>query len=156
MRVLIVGNCGVGKTWLMKALIKEFKVEKRQKIGKFYFHSNDRVIVVGKYDGSTFEGSDRLSMSVITDLSAFLQLSVGKISIFEGDRFTNGRFIKEANPIIVKILGDGASGREKRGSAQTERHIKSINTRVSNINANFEVNNSMEAFNLIKNLMTNE
>jgi ABC-type dipeptide/oligopeptide/nickel transport system ATPase component len=155
MRLLIVGKTGVGKTWLMKSLIEYYKVEKRLKIGKVYFHSNGNVHILGKYDGSTFEGSDRLSMSVITDLELFLHKTQGVI-IAEGDRFTNSRFIRVAAPVVIKILGDGSEGRLKRGSNQTDRHIKAISTRVDNIIPKFEVQNSMEALTLIKKLIDNE
>lgn len=156
MKILVIGNCGVGKTWLMKSLIKHFKAEKRQKIGKFYYHTNDQVIVIGKYDGNTFEGSDRLSMAVVSDLDAFLKYTEGKTIIAEGDRFTNNTYISKATPTIIKILGDGSEGRTKRGSNQTERHIKSIQTRVKNINSHYEVENSIFAFQLIIKLITDD
>jgi Cdc6-like AAA superfamily ATPase len=100
--ILLIGMCGTGKTWVMKSLIRERKVLKKQKICKLYFHSNDDLIVLGKYDGSLFEGSDRLSMSAITDISLLLQ---------------------------------------------------SVCTRVSNINANFIVENSVDALKLINKLI---
>jgi ABC-type dipeptide/oligopeptide/nickel transport system ATPase component len=146
--ILLIGSAGVGKTWLMKSLINTFKCERRQKYGKFYFHSSDALVVVGKYDGTTFEGSDRLSMSVITDLDGFLELNKGKIIVMEGDRFTNSKVLAKAKPVIFKILGDGLAGRIKRGSSQSERQIRSITTRVANIplGANdFVLANSTEA-----------
>ena len=69
--LLIIGNCGVGKTWIMRKLIED-NPNKPLKLGKFLFHETDKLIIVGKYDGSVFEGSDRLSMSVITDLDKML------------------------------------------------------------------------------------
>ena len=153
MRLLIVGKTGVGKTWLMKALIEHYKVEKRLKLGKFYFHTNGEIVILGKYDGSTFEGTDKLSMAIMADLDLFLCSFGDKTIITEGDRFTNSTFINNAKPIIIKILGDGAAGRLKRQSTQSERHIKSISTRVNNIIPTFEVENSTEALILIKNLI---
>ena len=151
--ILLIGMCGTGKTWVMKSLIRERKVLKRQKICKLYFHSNDDLIVLGKYDGSLFEGSDRLSMSAITDISLLLQVKKEKIVIAEGDRFMNSTYINKMNPVIIKIRGDGKKGRELRGSNQTERHLKSVSTRVSNINANFIVENSVDALKMINKLI---
>lgn len=149
MNALIIGSCGVGKTWVMKELMKHHTLWPG-KIGKFKFHYNDYLCFIGVYDGSTFEGSDRLSMSVVTDLDKFLAWSRGKTVICEGDRFTNSTFITKANPTIFKIQGTGEKGRKIRGSKQTERHIKAIATRVSNIKEDVIAASSEDAYQLIK------
>ncbi len=154
MIILIIGECGVGKTWVMKKLINKTK---GYKLGLYYFNENKKNIIIGKYDNSIFQGSDRLSMSVMSDLDkmlAYIKKSK-KIAIFEGDRFMNSNFIKKSNPYIIKIKGDGAGGRLKRGSNQTERHLKSIKTRVSNIKENIEVENSEECLKIIQNYENN-
>lgn len=153
MNILIIGNCGVGKTWLMSNLIKHLKADKRVKVGMIYYHSNGQVNVIGKYDGSIFQGSDRLSMAVCRDLDKYMELTKDQINIFEGDRFTNSTVINKTNPYIIRIMGSGAEGRLKRNSQQTERHIKSIATRVSNIIPNLEVSNSTEGLNAILNIL---
>jgi len=152
--ILVIGACGVGKTWIMKQLLKRDK-SKTFKLGKFYFHETENYIVVGKYDNSTFEGSDKLSMSVITDLNKMISYieKKNKIAVFEGDRFTNSRFIKEANPIILKINGDGSEGRKLRKSKQSDRHLKSIFTRVSNIQSHKDCKNSNECLMLIQEII---
>lgn len=155
MNILLVGACGVGKTWVMKQLLADYKL-RPGKIGKFKFHYNDDVAIIGVYDGTTFEGSDRLSMSVITDLQKFLAWSKNKIVICEGDRFTNSTFISQAHPIIFKIQGDGEVGRKIRASKQTERHIKAIATRVKNIKEDVLTEDSEEAYQLIKTLIDND
>ena len=155
MNILLVGACGVGKTWVMNQVLKENTLWPG-KIGKFKFHYNDSIVVLGVYDGSTFQGSDRLSMSVLTDLDKFLAWSRNKTIICEGDRFTNSTFINKAHPFIIKIKGDGEAGRKIRGSKQTERHIKSIATRVSNIKENIVKNDSEEAYRFIKTLIEDD
>ena len=157
MIILIVGECGVGKTWVMSQLLKEQEA-KTHKLGKFLFHETLDYIVIGKYDGSVFQGSDRLSMSVMTDLDKMLRYvhSLDKIAVFEGDRFMNKNFIKKAKPLIIKILGDGKGGRFKRGSNQTERQLKTIKTRVSNIKNNIETANSNECLQIIKSYENNQ
>ena len=154
--ILIIGECGVGKTWIMKQLLKD-KQAKRIKLGMFMFHETDEYIVVGKYDNSTFEGSDKLSMAVMRDIGYMLGYikKANKIAIFEGNRFTNSKFIDKADPIIVRVNGDGAKGRLKRGSQQSERQIKTIKTRVNNIVAHHYVDDSNRAYNLIQRIYEN-
>jgi hypothetical protein len=154
--ILVIGCAGVGKTWLMKSVISTFNCNVKRKYGKFYWHCSDDVIVIGKYDGSTFEGSDRLSMSVISDLDGFLLLNQGKVIIMEGDRFTNRRVLERTEPTIIKIMGDGLAGRVKRGSNQSERQLKSITTRVGNIpmgHNDLTASNSVEAMEIITKLI---
>jgi len=152
--ILIIGECGVGKTWVMNNLIKN---STGYKLGLFCFNETAKHIIVGKYDGSTFAGSDKLSMAVMKDLPLMLKYitKVNKIAIFEGDRFMNSNFIKAANPFIIKINGDGKAGRLRRGSNQSDRQIKTIKTRVSNIQSDIECNNSTECLKLIKDYENN-
>lgn len=140
--ILVIGDCGCGKTWVMEQLIKKYKLCQLGKVGMFYYHRNEDIIVLGKYDGSTFQGSDRLSMAVMRDLEQFKKFAKGKTVICEGDRFMNSTFIKGTNPTVVKIINDGKEGRKKRGSRQTERQLKSIHTRVEKIPAKHNVLNS--------------
>lgn len=155
-KVLLVGSPGSGKTWVMKGIIKQLKCLKRQKIGLFSWHTNDDVMVLGKYDGSMYEGSDRLSMGIMKDIDLFLGYASDKNVICEGDRFMNNTYISKVRPIIIKILDDGAGGRLKRGSTQTTRQLKSMNTRVSNVSATYEVKDSNEALELINKIIENE
>lgn len=155
--VLLIGNCGSGKTWCMLRLIEMFKEPVKAKCGMFRFvlDKPSNTCILGKYDGGTFQGSDRLSMAVMKDCEQFksVQQSTGMRVICEGDRFTNSTFIAQFNPTIVKIKDDGSRGRLLRGSSQTERHIKSIATRVQNIKPDIEVNSSSEALTLIQKML---
>jgi hypothetical protein len=104
-------------------------------------------LFLGVYDGSTFEGSDRLSMAVSKDyylLHSLTETNYLNI-VCEGDRFTNQKYIAMFAPYIIKIEGNGAAGREQRKSNQTERHLKAIATRVNNIPAHLVVPNSQTA-----------
>jgi|LakMenE01Jun11ns_1017448.scaffolds.fasta_scaffold9944034_2 hypothetical protein len=152
--LLIIGKCGVGKTWVMKKLLL-LDITQRFKLGKFLFHESDKLIIIGKYDGSIFEGSDRLSMDVITDLDIMLNYinKQNKIAIFEGDRFSNSKFIRKANPRILKIVGSGIEGRNKRGSKQSVRHIKNISTKINNIKSHINFNNSLDCLLFIKDII---
>lgn len=153
MNILLIGCAGAGKTWVMKSLVLQRKCLKTLKIGKIYCHTDDFVVVLGKYDNTMYEGSDRLSMSVLTDLDRFKAWASDKIVLAEGDRFMNNTYISKMQPIIIKILDDGKLGRSKRGSRQTARQLKTITTRVGNIDAHYDVENSTEAYALIKRLI---
>ena len=152
MNILLVGACGTGKTWTFSEIIATREM-KLGKIGKFRFHYDTHIVVVGIYDGSVFQGSDKLSMSVTTDLDKFLAWKKNRIALYEGDRFSNGKFIDKVNPIVIKILGDGAKGRKQRGTKQTERHLKSISTRVANIKEDKAVEDSKRALSVIKEMI---
>lgn len=150
--ILIVGCCGTGKTWTMLSLIEKYQCNTKEKIGLVRYSSNEdsSINITGNYvEGATFQGSDKLAMNVSRDVPEFLEANTKSINIFEGDRFSNSKFIVKADPIVIKILGDGEEGRIKRGSNQSERQLKSITTRVGNIPANLEFKNSQEAFDFI-------
>tara|TARA_R100000734_G_scaffold19153_1_gene18686 strand:+ start:13610 stop:14086 length:477 start_codon:yes stop_codon:yes gene_type:complete len=151
--ILVIGNCGSGKTWVMRQVKGDGRGHK--KLGKFVFHENDKCIIVGKYAGHVFDGSDRLSMSVMTDLDHMIEYirSRDKITFFEGDRFMNKTFIKKCHPFIIKILDSGKDGRNNRGSNQTDRQIKAIQTRVSKISADKEVLDSNKCLALINRII---
>lgn len=153
--ILLIGNCGSGKTWVMKELIKEYNLNKKAKVGMVVFQTNDKISVLGNYDGSLFEGSDKLSMAVMSDCDVLKQVQnkYNMMLICEGDRFTNATFINKFRPVIIKITDDGAAGRLKRNSNQTERHLKAIQTRVNNIKHNIEVKDSNEALSTIKRII---
>ena len=152
--ILICGACGAGKTWVMEQLLKGLNT-KKFKLKKFLFHESKDLIIIGKYDGTTFQGSDRLSMAVMADIQAMLEYinKSGKVAIFEGDRFTNSKFIEKADPAIIKITDEGSKGREKRGSKQTPRHLKSIATRVRNITPHKEVPDSESCLDYFKSIL---
>lgn len=150
--ILIMGQCGSGKTWVMKQLIKKLNIDSLGKAGMVLYHRNEKVAILGKYDGTTFEGSDRLSMAVMKDIPLAIKTLTGKVKwvIAEGDRFTNNNFIPHAK-YIIHIKDDGSKGRAIRGSSQTERQLKSIATRVSNLStiATHSVPNSSKALTTI-------
>lgn len=155
---LIVGCPGVGKTWLMRKLMEVLEISPiySYKTGLYVYLKQKDVILLGKYDGTIFQGSDRLSMSIMLDNEKIKPIFKSvKFVIGEGDRFTNQTFITTFNPTILKIIGDGSEGRTKRGSSQTERQIKSITTRVSNIKADIEFTSSEECFNFLINEIQN-
>ena len=155
--VLIIGDCGSGKTWVMKELIKLFGVTKPMNHKTLHFVTNDKINILGKYEEDhLFAGSDRLSMSVITDVAGYYENHPVDVTIAEGDRFTNQRFINESKPTIIRINDNGNKGRELRKSEQTSRHIQAIRTRVNNIPPSLIVPTSKECLEVIINIINED
>ena len=153
--ILLVGGCGSGKTWVMKNIIMQHGLNLKAKTKLIHFRTNKKICVLGNYDGSVFEGGDKLSMAVSLDFENFKKISDREnfIVICEGDRFMNKNFIKTFRPFIIKIEDGGEIGRKVRGSNQTERHLSAIRTRVNNIKENKLVKNSNEALSLINQII---
>lgn len=153
--ILIVGNCGSGKTWCMAKLIKKLELKTKAKIAKIVFQTDGELAVLGNYDGSVFQGSDKLSMSVATDFAILRKMQISKSMkiVCEGDRFMNSRFINTFDPFVIKITEDGKDGRLKRNSSQSARQIKAIETRVSKIKSHETVINSLEAYDSVMRLL---
>jgi hypothetical protein len=150
---LVIGECGSGKTWVMMEAIKHFGLTEREKLLKINFNRGAKTLVLGNYDGTTFQGSDRLSMAVAQDFEPFKQwaeMNGIETIICEGDRFTNKRFIDIYSPTIIRILDDGSRGREFRGTSQSERQLKSIKTRVENTPVDFKFKTSSEVLEWLK------
>ena len=145
---LVTGNCGVGKTYVMRKLLGQLTPNYARKLGSIYFHENQRVAILGKYTGDVFDGSDKLSMSVATDFHKLYRYAdLNNLTIVcEGDRFMNSTFCGQFYPIVLRIEGDGKQGREQRGSTQTERQLKSIATRVGNISADHLFSDSQKCY----------
>lgn len=153
---LLIGACGSGKTWVMQEIMKHFNLDKPGKVGMFYYHRNYKLMCLGKYDGSKFQGSDRLSMAIMRDVPDFKEYIIKNkmVVVCEGDRFMNDTFISAMRPniTIIAITDDGSKGRKKRKSTQTERQIKSIQTRVCKLigSAKHVCNDSTIALQLLK------
>lgn len=96
--------------------------------------------MIGVFDGTTFEGTDRLSMSVIDDVLNYirgLEAQGERCVIFiEGDRLLNERFLKSSGAAVLVI---DASEKELtlrhalRGDSQSETFLKGRRTKIENI-----------------------
>ena len=129
--ILIIGACGSGKTYAVTTFMKRLKTTKA-KLGLIRFEHDtiQNVAVLGVYDGSTFQGSDKLSMAVMKHVE-FLrvwQQNRGVTIIAEGDRFTNKTFLEAMKPIIIKLTNNGKAGRITRGSRQRDRKSTRLNS----------------------------
>lgn len=153
--ILLVGECGSGKTWVMLQLLKLLSCNELGKIGMFYYHKNSKrkIAVLGKYNGAKFQGSDQLSMAVMADADKFKTEAQFKLIIAEGDRFMNKTFIETFDPSIIKITDDGAKGRKLRGSDQSSRQLQAIKTRVGKVVAHYNVKDSNAALKVVKDIV---
>ncbi len=99
--------------------------------------------MLGVFDGSTFEGTDKLSMTVIGDAIGYLKkldaLPTRTVAFVEGDRLFCNRFIRDtgasvhiidAHPdVLVVRLANRAAG----GDEQSEQSLKARRTKVENL-----------------------
>lgn len=99
----------------------------------------------GVFDGSTFEGTDRLSMTVINDTIPYIknlqQSSERSVVFIEGARLANTRFLNEAKALLFLLYADNSTLEARhfeRGDKQTERFLKSRETQVSNLAKNYK------------------
>lgn len=156
--IFIAGVPASGKSTLFKRIREElFNDSSAFKHGSCRgIESKDgRYKMLGVFDGSMFEGTDRLSMTVIGDSIEYiktLQNDETRYVVFvEGDRLFNYRFLSEtraklflidANEKVLKYRHN------KRGDSQTEKFIRSRRTKVENFVSKYNVkriwNNTIE------------
>jgi len=157
--ILVVGACGSGKTWVMIQLLENLNT-KPAKIKQCHFRidTDRKIAILGVYDDTMYQGSDKLSMAVSRDFELLrkTQIKNDLTIIAEGQRFSNKNFILTFKPIIIKIKDDGENGRCIRKSNQTTRHLKSVTTQVKNIKENYLVEDSNQALSYINRILKNE
>jgi dephospho-CoA kinase len=127
-----------GKTTILKKVKANYTLTPF-KYGKVYGECNldNRLYFIGVFDGSTFEGTDRLSMAVQPDFIKLLNYIEGGVVIFEGDRLFNQslfnlnyNFIK----VVIKATDETLQQRHKRRrDSQSPFFIKSKRTKIKNI-----------------------
>lgn len=149
MTYLIIGNCGVGKTWVMNEIIKIFEMKEVEQIGLYRYLKKAKLVILGVYDGSMYQGSDKLSMGIMKDNFKAKKLFDENMVIAEGDRFTNERFIRFFKPTILRIKGSGLEGLKRRSGTQTERQINAIHTRVAKVKEHYSFNSSRDCLDFL-------
>ena len=139
MIICLIGEPATGKTTLMKSIMTMIGPLKFE-TNPFAHYHNKRFIVLGKYDTGTFQGTDKLSMSVQPVATDFVKASKDKIILFEGDRLGNLSFFNEVkkyhdlNVIVLKVDPNLKETRHiVRGDKQTNQFKLSKKTKVENI-----------------------
>lgn len=99
--------------------------------------------MIGVFDGSTFEGTDKLCMTVIDDAISYIKGLNGKSVVFvEGDRLFNYRFLHETGAMLLLIDANERVLKARhieRGDSQTDTFLKSRRSKVENFIAKYGV-----------------
>ncbi|MBQ6939886.1 MAG: AAA family ATPase [Alistipes sp.] len=138
--IFVAGVPATGKTTLFKRIRERlFEQCSEFKEGKVRGIENGCYKMLGVFDGSTFEGTDRLSMTVIGDAIDYikrLEQEPGRKVVFvEGDRLFNFRFLQETRASLILLDASPevlAQRHKERGDNQTETFLQSRRTKVEN------------------------
>jgi dephospho-CoA kinase len=146
MNLTIIGGLQAsGKTTLMRMIRDNLGEPTKNKHGTLHYEEYDNHIVYGIYNGETFDGTDKLSMAVITDAIGHLKRNKKDILI-EGDRLFNLKFLDSAKSlgydirIIICTVSDKSvllNRFKKRGQIQKESFIKGRMTKINNVTAKY-------------------
>jgi len=159
--IAICGEPAVGKT----TLLRRFREEAAERLGEFEpfqfglvrgIVDKDRSLwITGVYDGSVFEGGDKLSMAVQPVFIKMLHQLEGQdcAVIVEGDRLTNAslfrEFPTETEGIIVEVSEEVLAERHAgRGAEQSDKFRQAKRTKVQNLEQEFgfeRLSNNTEA-----------
>lgn len=138
--IFIAGVPASGKTTLFKRIREHFFQHSQEfKDGKVRGIEQSNYKMLGVFDGSTFEGTDRLSMTVIEDAINYIKKQDSrpgrKVIFIEGDRLFNFRFLQEtrATLILLDAAPDLLKQRHiERGDNQNQQFLKSRRSKIEN------------------------
>ena len=137
----IGGLPAVGKSTLVRKFFKEHHGWQNFKFGLVQGHHNKDInlMIVGKYgQNKVFEGTDLLSMAVHNDFKKLIQKQYKYNILFEGDRLFTSSILEyldqwsSLNTIIIKSSHTEQRHIDREDN-QSERFIKSRNTKINNI-----------------------
>lgn len=131
---------------------------------KGYYSPANNLYLLGIYDGTLFQGTDKLAMTVVTDVLVLMAAKPGANFIFEGDRLFCGKnfdnFMKFGELLIVAVHSDNLIRRlNARGNVQSLIILERRISKIDNIKRKYKVleyqndteeqkNKTVEAFNL--------
>lgn len=148
--IFVAGVPASGKTTLFKELREKYFADSSEfKEGKArgITSADGKYHMLGVFDGSLFEGTDKLSMTVIDDAIKFCNSRQQRCVIFvEGDRLFNYRFLSETGARLILIDADEEILRLRhivRGDNQTERFLRSRRTKIENFALKYNVQRFM-------------
>lgn len=136
--IYLIGLPGTGKTTVMNSLMKNIDWKYDKPIDLLDTHLSGNIRILGKYEeGQTFSGTDRLSMAVAPKAIEFFKTNPDEIIIGEGDRLNNKAVFNSVEDKIIIHLVVSDEERERRyaerGSNQSEKFIKTVQTKCKNI-----------------------
>lgn len=138
--IYVAGVPASGKSTLFKRLrLQYFNESTDFKVGKVRGIKQGCLEMLGVFDGSLFEGTDKLSMTVINDAIDYidkLKKEEQKHVVFvEGDRLFNWRFLSKTRATLLILDANEAVLKQRhisRGDTQTETFLRSRRTKVEN------------------------
>ena len=145
--IYIAGVPASGKSALFKRIRESLFAEQRQFSHgalKGIYYREYRML--GIFDGTTFEGTDKLSMSVINDAIDYIQSlwcdKTRYVVFVEGDRLFNERFLRETRATLLLIDANEVILRQRhaqRADTQTETFLKGRRSKIENFAKKFNV-----------------
>lgn len=138
--IYVAGVPACGKTTLFKRIREElFLNETEFKDGKVRGVESNHFKMLGVFDGTLFEGTDKLSMTVINEAILYikkLREEEKRYVVFvEGDRLFNHRFIMETKAILLLLDANEKILRLRhlqRGDVQNDTFLRSRRSKVEN------------------------
>lgn len=104
------------------------------------FAEGGKLLMLGVFDGSMFEGTDRLAMTAIDDCLSYIRKLEGegerKVVFVEGDRLLCDRFIRATRARLIlidahpRVLEARQRGRRAQGHCQSNTFLKAKRTKV--------------------------
>ena len=130
----LIGEPGIGKTTLMRALTKDHPYEEAAQPFAHKVYDNG-VWELGR-DREDFGGTDALAMDVQPDVLQFMESIHPRYVMAEGDRLANKGFFTEMRRLgytlhVYHLTGEGLATQRRlaRGSKQNETWIKGRRTK---------------------------
>ena len=168
--ILVCGRPASGKTTIMKYIRDVFMpVYSELKYRELRFSQHGCTYMLGVFDGSITEGTDRLSMGVLPTALEFLgeletiRPTKRKLVFAEGDRLTNRTFIDKLLPSVYYITASEETlrGRHiRRNGGINETVFKARKTKIENLARQYRwperINETADDFNAIVNDIINE
>jgi hypothetical protein len=141
--IALGGEPATGKTTVFRNLRGKMRLNSTFNFGLVRARCNKEStrIMVGVFDGTVHEGTDKLSMAVQPDflklLKALKKLDKRITVVFEGDRLFNASLFEKAevDELSIYILQTKNQSQNiiKRGTTQPEQFLQSKKTKVQNI-----------------------
>lgn len=145
--IALGGEPATGKTTVFRNLRDKMRLNSTFSFGLVRSRCNKEStrIMVGVFDGTVHEGTDKLSMAVQPDflklLKALKKLDRRVVVVFEGDRLFNASLFEKAEvdelSIYILQTKNQSQNIAKRGTAQPEQFLLAKKTKVHNIMSKF-------------------
>lgn len=163
--IAIGGEPGTGKTRLMKDVMRDYTLTPfNYGLIKGEYDDYKKVYFIGVFDGSKFEGSDKVSIKCYNDLIKFFN-QVDGVVVFEGDRLFSKRVLASPYPFVKLVLTASKETMDTRyrlrGVHQAERFnqlkTKSVHNLIKTYDDIIFLNNegdNIDNINIIKDYIT--